>query len=329
MRFYNYVPIRRRKQDEEGDVQPDEISSKLKFRNGKYEILSRQGTVYTIRHTETKKERRAHVTQLARMRGMAEEPAARMAPAQVSGELDQQPASPERMWDRMRVGSFAVIWDKDYPRSVLRLMEITQVNQETGEFSGWYWVHSRRETHYNAERPLGQWVAAPEYKKNDGSTGWVGAIVKRNPRSYVRLIETYQDGEFELIHTGFNMESGGKVPATVCKKVDAWLRRQLPLEPRALVPLSQPTDAEAKRQDRLEANIGAVRGETVLSPASSGRETERERKSETNSSQSSSERVTAGDGRDSSREGLWRGGPSTARTPACASQNSGESRKSE
>ena len=43
------------------------------------------------------------------------------------------------------------------------------------------------------------------------------------------------------------MESGGKVPRSVCLKADAWLRRAAKEEPRALVALSEPSEAEKRK----------------------------------------------------------------------------------
>ena len=43
------------------------------------------------------------------------------------------------------------------------------------------------------------------------------------------------------------MESGGKVPHAIRKRVDVWLRAAAKEEERALVALSEPTDAERAR----------------------------------------------------------------------------------
>ena len=47
--------------------------------------------------------------------------------------------------------------------------------------------------------------------------------------------------------TGFNLESGGKVPHAVRKRADAWLRSAAKVEERALVSLSEPTAAEERK----------------------------------------------------------------------------------
>ena len=64
---------------------------------------------------------------------------------------------------------------------------------------------------------------------------------------YERLTDTFLAGESELVATGFNLESGGKVPHAIRKRVDVWLRAAAKEEERALVALSEPTDAEKVR----------------------------------------------------------------------------------
>ena len=249
VRYFNYVPVSHKAT---GDgVEKVEISSKLKLRNAKYRVVSRQGSVYVISNVETGKERRAHVSQLARMRELVPTAPAAAAPSD-DGSSPGAPsgASADRMWDRMRVGSFVVVWLKDDPKSVLRVLEVTQVNPEQEEFSGWYNIHSQVARHYNAERPLNQMRATPEYERN-GKSGFV--LIKKDLHRYTRLIQTFEAGEFELVHTGFNLESGGKIPRSVCLKADAWLRRASHVDPRAIVALSEPTEAEQGKITQLQA----------------------------------------------------------------------------
>ena len=70
----------------------------------------------------------------------------------------------------------------------------------------------------------------------------------------MRLIQTFEAGEFELVHTEFNLqlESGGKIPREVCLKADAWLRRASHVDPRAIVALSEPTSAEQEKITQLQ-----------------------------------------------------------------------------
>ena len=132
----------------------------------------------------------------------------------------------------------------------MRVLEVTQVNPEQEEFPGWYNIHSQVARHYNAERPLNQMRATPEYERN-GKSGFV--LIKKDLHRYTRLIQTFEAGEFELVHTGFNLESGGKIPRSVCLKADAWLRRASHVDPRAIVALSEPTEAEQGKITQLQA----------------------------------------------------------------------------
>ena len=44
----------------------------------------------------------------------------------------------------LRVGTFAVLWVKGDPKSQLRVIEVTQVNPEAEEFSGWYNIYNKQ-----------------------------------------------------------------------------------------------------------------------------------------------------------------------------------------
>ena len=98
------------------------------------------------------------------------------------------------------------------------------------------------------DRPLNQWVAGPEYKKRTGESGFMArAYVKKNKHLFERLIDTFTVDDCEIIHGGFNMESGGKVPRAACVKCDAWLRKAAAVQPAALRALSEPTATEARK----------------------------------------------------------------------------------
>ena len=51
-----------------------------------------------------------------------------------------------------------------------------------------------------------------------------------------------------MVDAGFHMQSGGKIPAPVCARADAWLRKAIPLTPHAVIALPQPTEAEVRKQ---------------------------------------------------------------------------------
>ena len=65
------------------------------------------------------------------------------------------------------------------------------------------------------------------------------------------FIDSFDSSEVELISAGFNLETDGKVPKVVCRRADAWLRKAAQSEQRALVALSEPTDAESVKIGKL------------------------------------------------------------------------------
>ena len=55
---------------------------------------------------------------------------------------------------------------------------------------------------------------------------------------YEKILGEYSFGEFMLVAAGFHMQSDGKVPAPVCVRADAWLRRVASSSPRAVLGIS-------------------------------------------------------------------------------------------
>ena len=78
---------------------------------------------------------------------------------------------------------------------------------------------------------------------------------------YEKIIGEYSFGEFMLVAAGFHMQSDEKVPAPVCARADAWLRRRVASSsPCAVLGISEPTEAELQKQAafRGKARAGAV-----------------------------------------------------------------------
>ena len=75
-----------------------------------------------------------------------------------------------------------------------------------------------------------------------------------------KVLGEFSFGEFMLVAAGFHLQSDGKVPAPVCVRADAWLRRVASSSPRAVLGISEPTEAELKKQAafRGKAREGAV-----------------------------------------------------------------------
>jgi len=64
-----------------------------------------------------------------------------------------------------------------------------------------------------------------------------------------------------LVAAGFHMQSDGKVPTPVCARADAWLRRVASSSPRAVLGISEPTEAELKKQAAFQ---GKARAKVVV-----------------------------------------------------------------
>ena len=61
------------------------------------------------------------------------------------------------------------VWQKeDDPHSVLRVVEVLDVNTEYQEFTGWYYIHGARvkRGEYAHEMPLVQRRLVPEWRNN-------------------------------------------------------------------------------------------------------------------------------------------------------------------
>ena len=52
-------------------------------------------------------------------------------------------------------------------------------------------------------------------------------------------------------HRSHQAQSGGKVPENIIQKADAWLRKQIPVEPRAVLALSKPNARESAAANRM------------------------------------------------------------------------------
>ena len=246
VRYYNYVPIRR--QADEPEIPADVlVASKLKLRNKKYQVVSRKGTIYVLRDVSSGKERRAHVSQMARMRVEASN-VPRSEPT-IDATNSADAFNRDKLFERLIVAKFAVIHLREDPPSVLRVIEVIHVDREGDEFSGWYYIHSKVARHYNAERPMSEVILMPEYRRG-GRHGFVNVPAKHRDK-YEKVTDTFGNDEADLVATGFNLESGGKMPAPICKRCDAWLRQAAKHDQRALVALSDPTEAEQRKAKQL------------------------------------------------------------------------------
>ena len=62
-------------------------------------------------------------------------------------------------------GTFCVIWVRTDSRSVLRILEVLEVNGEENSFLGWYHIHLGEAT-FDPERPLVERRLSPEWAHN-------------------------------------------------------------------------------------------------------------------------------------------------------------------
>ena len=74
---------------------------------------------------------------------------------------------------------------------------------------------------------------------------------------YEKILGEYSFGEFMLVAAGFHMQSDGKVPTPVCARADAWFRRVASSSPRAVLGISEPTEAELKKQAAFQGKARA------------------------------------------------------------------------
>ena len=66
-----------------------------------------------------------------------------------------------------------------------------------------------------------------------------------------KIMDDFNTGNSEIIAYGFPLQSGGKVPEQVILKADAWLRKQVSVEPRAVLALSHPNARESAAANRM------------------------------------------------------------------------------
>ena len=226
---------------------PDEVSSKLKLFNFEYEIIGPVGdskTRYYIRNVVTGAETDAYINQIARMRS-------KHAPEEPPIEL-VTPQEHERIWDRLRENTMALIWrTDDDARSMLRVVEVLEKHDDG--FLGWFYCHGGKAARgtYNHERPVIEMRCIPEWR-ND-KTGFAEHKVDEAKKKYCsKVTQSFTTQDVEVICSGWHLHTGGKVPAPVIAKADQWLRRAVKVEPRAVLAISNPTQTELSKRRSLK-----------------------------------------------------------------------------
>ena len=207
--------------------------------NKEYEVVHREGTRYRIRDVITGKETDAHVSQIARMRSHADEREEDSAPV---AEAQNHEGLPE-----LELGQFCVIWHKSGSRSVLSVMEVLEVSEEDQSFLGWYYIDTSGGI-WDPELPLVERRLQPEWAEK--GTQKRGVPRPGTEHKWEEIYGEFSTSQVEIIVPKFHLQSAGKVPEPVCRRVDSWLRRAMKVAPRAVLALSYPSDAEVKLQTR-------------------------------------------------------------------------------
>ena len=238
VRLWKRVPLRH-------GADPNEIASKLKIFNTIHVVVRALGSNssrYLIRSEATGKETEAHISQLARMRSSA-------------SPTDTPAATPDELGDvyeRLKVGTMALVWRACDPKSVLRVVEVLSVDRELQQFKGWFYVHggSVPAGGYVHERPLVQARLIPEWVET--TTGQV--LYKPNAAQKAKctkITDDFDATDSVVITHGFQLQAGGKVAQREQEKADAWLRKQISEEPRVVLALSQPNEREKSAAAKL------------------------------------------------------------------------------
>ena len=116
--------------------------------------MSRQGNNYTIRDDVISgKETVAHVSQIARMRSPVGPEESEEVPALTQND--------EQVWDRLKEGTYCIIWLKTEEKSILRVLEVLEV-VDGQQLIGWHYIH-RAQGAFNPELPLAQRRLMPEW----------------------------------------------------------------------------------------------------------------------------------------------------------------------
>ena len=97
-------------------------------------------------------------------------------------------------------------------------------------------------------------VSVPHHSYGQG--GGVGDEVGKPPAGqeskWEEIYGEFSSSQVEILAPKFDLQSDGKVPEPVCRKVDTWLRRAMKSSPRAVLALSYPNEAEIKMQNRYK-----------------------------------------------------------------------------
>ena len=146
---------------------------------------------------------------------------------------------------KLAEGTFCIIWVHTDSKSVLRVLEVLEVNDEEQSFLGWYYIHMGS-GQFDPELSLVQRRLSPEWAHNVSQRR--GKPKPSEEHKYTKIFGEFGASEMDVVVPQFHLQSGGKIPEPVCRKCDTWLRQAMRTSPRAVLALSFPSEQETTRQ---------------------------------------------------------------------------------
>ena len=128
-------------------------------------------------------------------------------------------------------------------------MEVLEISEDDQSFLGWYYISITGGV-WNPELPLAERRLKPEWAEK--RTQRRGKPPAGQEDKWEEIYGEFSASQVEIIVPKFDLQSDGKVPEPVCRKVDAWLRRAMKSTPRAVLTLSYPTDKEITMQNHYK-----------------------------------------------------------------------------
>ena len=115
-----------------------------------------------------------------------------------------------------------------------------EVTEEDQSFLGWYNIDISSAT-WDPEAPLAQRRLSPEWAEK--KTQKRGKPRTGQEHLWEQIYGEFNASQAEIIVPKFHLQTGGKVPENVCRKVDAWLRQASRTSPRAVLQLTSRAQA--------------------------------------------------------------------------------------
>ena len=131
----------------------------------------------------------------------------------------------------------------------LAVMEVLEISEDDQSFLGWYYISITGDV-WNPELPLVERRLKPEWAEK--RTQRRGKPPAGQESKWEEIYGEFSSSQVEILAPKFDLQSDGKVPEPVCRKVDTWLRRAMKSSPRAVLALSYPNEAEIKMQNRYK-----------------------------------------------------------------------------